>query len=43
MLFRRPLELRADDPEDLVALLREVLIDAIADLLGLDPNEIDPG
>ena len=42
VLFRKPLELRAADPDDLVELLREVLVQQIATYLGLDPDLIDP-
>ncbi|MEU6563646.1 metallopeptidase family protein [Nocardia nova] len=42
VLFRKPLELRAHDPEDLLDLLREVLVQQIATYLGVDPEVIDP-
>ncbi|TSD97357.1 metallopeptidase family protein [Skermania sp. ID1734] len=42
VLFRRPLELRAHDPDDLVDLLHEVLVQQIATYLGVDPDVIDP-
>ena len=42
VLFRRPLEMRAKDPDDLVELLREVLVQQIATYLGVDPEIIDP-
>ncbi len=42
VLFRKPLELRAGDPDDLVELLREVLVQQIATYLGVDPDVIDP-
>jgi predicted Zn-dependent protease with MMP-like domain len=42
VLFRKPLELRAHDPEDLLDLLREVLVQQIATYLGVDPEIIDP-
>ncbi|WP_345492929.1 metallopeptidase family protein [Nocardia callitridis] len=42
VLFRKPLELRASDPDDLVDLLREVLVQQIATYLGVDPDLIDP-
>lgn len=41
VLFRKPLELRAEDPDDLLDLLREVLIQQIATYLGVDPEVID--
>lgn len=42
VLFRKPLELRASDPDDLVDLLREVLVQQVATYLGVDPDIIDP-
>ncbi|BEK98545.1 hypothetical protein NSK11_contig00076-0028 [Nocardia seriolae] len=42
VLFRKPLELRAQAPDDLVDLLREVLVQQIATYLGVDPDIIDP-
>lgn len=42
VLFRRPLELRAKDQDDLVDLLHEVLVQQIATYLGVDPDIIDP-
>lgn len=42
VLFRRPLERRAKDPEDLEDLLFEVLVEQVATYLGMDPDEIDP-
>ncbi len=42
VLFRKPLELRAHDPEDLLDLLREVLVQQLATYLGVDPEIIDP-
>ncbi len=42
VLFRKPLELRASDPDDLVDLLREVLVQQVATYLGVEPDVIDP-
>lgn len=42
VIYRRPLESRAFDPEDLSELVLEVVVDRLAYLLGLDPDEIDP-
>jgi hypothetical protein len=42
VLFRRPIELRATSRLDRAALVNEVLVEHIADLLGRDPSEIDP-
>ena len=42
VLYRRPLELRAADPEDLADLVKDVIVEQVANLLGLDPEDIDP-
>ncbi|VXB11580.1 conserved hypothetical protein [Nocardioides sp. AX2bis] len=42
VLFRRPLELRAEDREDLRALVHAVLVEQVAVLLGLPPQDVDP-
>ncbi|MCO7219979.1 metallopeptidase family protein [Klenkia sp. PcliD-1-E] len=42
VVYRRPLEIRAHDPEDLADLVRDVVVDQVAVLLGRDPEEIDP-
>jgi predicted Zn-dependent protease with MMP-like domain len=42
VVYRRPLELRAEDEQDLADLVHEVVVDAVAELLGLDPDEVDP-
>ena len=42
VVFRRPIELRAESPEDLGALVLTVLVEQVAELLGRRPEEIDP-
>jgi predicted Zn-dependent protease with MMP-like domain len=42
VLYRRPLESRAMDAEDLGALIENVVIDRVAHLLGRDPADLDP-
>ncbi|MGH3772132.1 MAG: metallopeptidase family protein [Pseudonocardiaceae bacterium] len=41
VLYRRPLETRARDGVDLSDLVHEVLVEQVANYLGLDPNAID--
>ena len=41
VLFRRPLENRAE-PAELPALVHDVVVEQIAELLGLSPDEVDP-
>lgn len=42
VVYRRPVEVRAEDRQDLAELVREVVVDLVAELLGLDPDEVDP-
>ena len=42
IVSRRPLEIRAHDRDDLADLVRDVVVDQVAVLLGRDPEEIDP-
>ncbi|EGD56897.1 metallopeptidase family protein [Gordonia neofelifaecis] len=43
ILFRRPLELRAHDDEELPEILREVLIEQVATYLGVDEETVEQG
>ncbi|MGC5029793.1 metallopeptidase family protein [Micromonospora sp. DT229] len=40
VLYRRPLEFRAMDREDLADLVHDVIIEQVANLLGIDPDEL---
>lgn len=42
VLFRRPLELRATRPADLLLLVHDVMVEQIATYLGVTPEVIDP-
>ena len=42
IVYRRPLEARAADPLDLDDLVHDVVVEQVAILLGLDPEELDP-
>ena len=42
VVYRRPLEARATGRADLGQLVHEVVVDQVAQLLGLDPDVIDP-
>ncbi|HEX5741319.1 MAG TPA: metallopeptidase family protein [Pilimelia sp.] len=41
VLYRRPLEFRAADREDLADLVHDVLVEQVANLLGVDPEDLD--
>ncbi|MDQ1702311.1 MAG: hypothetical protein QOF57_1563 [Frankiaceae bacterium] len=42
VLYRRPIESRAPLPEDLEDFIRDLVVEQVADLLGIDPDELDP-
>jgi predicted Zn-dependent protease with MMP-like domain len=42
VVYRRPLEARAADRLDLSDLVHDVVVDQVARLLDLDPDEVDP-
>jgi predicted Zn-dependent protease with MMP-like domain len=41
VLYRRPLEFRAIDRDDLADLVHDVIVEQVANLLGLDPDDIE--
>jgi predicted Zn-dependent protease with MMP-like domain len=43
VLYRKPLELRAHDVEDLEDLMHDVVVQVVAHYLDLDPETVDPG
>jgi predicted Zn-dependent protease with MMP-like domain len=43
VLYRRPLLARAEDEDELSELIFDVVVEEVAELLGLDPDTIDPG
>ena len=42
VLFRRPIEHRVSDRAELDALVHHVVVQQVADLLGLPPEDVDP-
>ncbi len=42
VVFRRPIEQRARTRAELATLVHLVLVEQVADLLGLDPDVVDP-
>lgn len=42
VLFRRPLERRAETRSELEDLVLSVVVERVAELLGLDPEDVDP-
>jgi predicted Zn-dependent protease with MMP-like domain len=43
VLFRRPLLARAEDEDDLSELVFDVVVEEFAEILGVEPETIDPG
>jgi predicted Zn-dependent protease with MMP-like domain len=43
VVYRRPLEARAVDRDDLADLVHDVVVEQVAELLGVDPSVLDPG
>lgn len=43
VLFRRPLLARAEDEEELSELIFDVVVEEFAEILGVDPETVDPG
>jgi predicted Zn-dependent protease with MMP-like domain len=43
VVYRRPVEARAIDDDDLADLVRDVVVEQVAHLLARTPEEIDPG
>lgn len=42
VVFRRPLEHRAADRADLEAIILTVVVEQVAELLGIEPSAVDP-
>jgi predicted Zn-dependent protease with MMP-like domain len=42
VVYRRPVETRADDREDLAHLVNDVVVEQVAHLVGVEPEEVDP-
>jgi predicted Zn-dependent protease with MMP-like domain len=43
VLYRRPLLARAEDEDELSELIFDVVVEEFAEILGVDPEVIDPG
>ena len=43
VVYRRPVETRAKDRRELVALVNDVVVEQVAAMLEVDPHELDPG
>lgn len=43
VVYRRPVQARADGEDELAALVSDVVVEEFARLLGMDPEDVDPG
>jgi predicted Zn-dependent protease with MMP-like domain len=43
VLYRRPLEARASDRDELGDIVHDIVVEHVAELLGLEPETVDPG
>ncbi|GAB2685542.1 metallopeptidase family protein [Thalassiella azotivora] len=43
VVYRRPVETRATDEQELADLVRDVVVEQLAHALGVDPERLDPG
>jgi hypothetical protein len=42
VLFRRPIERRCENRIELAAMVHTVLVEQVAELLGMRPEDVDP-
>lgn len=42
VIYRRPVEIRAKSRDDRAALVHEIVVEQVAELLGLSPETVDP-
>lgn len=42
VVYRRPIESRVAGPRQLRALIHDVVVEQVAELLGVEPDEVDP-
>lgn len=43
VLYRRPIETRVGDDRDLAAIVNDIVVEQLAEALGVAPSELDPG
>lgn len=43
VVYRRPVETRANDARELASLINDVVVEQVASLLGVDPRDLDAG
>lgn len=43
VIYRRPVQARAESEDELAALISDVVVEEFARLIGMDPEDVDPG
>ncbi len=42
IVYRRPVEMRTKEPEEMALLVHETVVEEVANLLGVEPESVDP-
>jgi predicted Zn-dependent protease with MMP-like domain len=42
IVYRRPVEIRTKDPDEMALLVHETVVEEVANLLGVEPESVDP-
>ena len=42
IVYRRPVEIRTKDPEEMALFVYDTVVEEVANLLGLEPETVDP-
>ena len=42
VVYRRPVEIRTKDPDEMALLVHEAVVEEVANLLGVEPESVDP-
>ncbi|GAA3760031.1 hypothetical protein GCM10022205_54840 [Spinactinospora alkalitolerans] len=42
IVYRRPVEIRTKDPDEMALLVYDTVVEEVANLLGLEPETVDP-
>ena len=42
VVYRRPVEIRTKDPDEMALLVHEIVVEEVANLLGVEPESVDP-
>ncbi|MBE2999827.1 metallopeptidase family protein [Nocardiopsis sp. HNM0947] len=42
VVYRRPVEIRTKDPDEMALLVHDTVVEEVANLLGVEPESVDP-